>query len=347
LSKTQNPSAPHWTVRHKLLDMNLTAAKLRPYWLPGTLCLVSLVGGVAAGMTMRGASLEAGRLAERRHEVQALGPAEKDRLNHHYARFVKLERSQQEGLRKLQAELAVAPDADELRGVMQRYHAWVTKELNPIQRDELLKLADEPERRLQRVMELVPLSSEDLRVVRAWSRERLKERGVPEGSPVLWGMLFPPNRGFGTSRPFASGKGQPRPKPFTAEEFDLLASQLSPGPQAVLKRANTLPEKGQRVGAWLFFRSRSEDTRGGAPSHEELVRFFAEELTDEDRQWLLGLPLQDRNRELRQKYQAQRKGPSGFPGGKPRGSQTEQPRRAPPESAPPPKASGKNHKDEE
>lgn len=339
--------------------MNLTAPNLRACLLPGTLCLVSLAAGVVCGLKLRGASADAVRLSERRGEVQALSPAEKDRLNHNNARFVKLENGQQQGLRELQAELAAAPDADELRGVMHRYHAWL-KTLTPFQRDELLDLADEPVRRLQRVAEMMPLSQEDLRVVHGWSQERLKERGVPDStfkSPgqsamILHGMLFTQNRGFG--RPFppgGPGKTPSRPKPLTAEEFELLTSQLSKGPQTVLKRERTVAEKGQRVGNWLFGnwffgRFRPEDSRAAGPSNEELVRFFTDELSDQDREKLLALPLPDLKRDLWLKYQTQRKGnaPSGFPGGKPRGAQPDEPRKASPESAGSLKPSGKQDK---
>jgi hypothetical protein len=87
-------------------------------------------------------------LADRRARIEALDPAQKQELLNHEEKFLKLEPSEQERLRRLSQELEQDPQGPELRRVMQRYYDWL-KALPPYQRAELQELP--PEERIKRV----------------------------------------------------------------------------------------------------------------------------------------------------------------------------------------------------
>jgi len=91
-------------------------------------------------------------LADRRARIEALSPAQKQELLEHEEKFLKLEPSEQERLRRLNRDLEKDPQGPELRRVMQRYYDWL-KTLPPYQRAQLQELS--PEERVKRIQTLL------------------------------------------------------------------------------------------------------------------------------------------------------------------------------------------------
>jgi hypothetical protein len=86
-----------------------------------------------------------------------------------------------------------------------------------------------------------------------------------------------------------------------------LVGELSEVRQAQLARERTTRDK-RRLVAWWVYRIRGPaEPRFG---NDELVRFFTNELSDKQRQQLLAMPLEQRNRELREEYR-KAKSPDG------------------------------------
>ncbi len=117
--------------------------------------------GLAAALLAAGAGILGWLLAhvradetlqERRAKVESLSPAAKEALLERYRRFVRLEPSEQERVRRLQAALAADPQGAELRQVMLHYYDWL-KTLPPYQQAELRELA--PAARVQQVKRLL------------------------------------------------------------------------------------------------------------------------------------------------------------------------------------------------
>lgn len=91
-------------------------------------------------------------LQERRAKIEALSPAGKEALLERYRRFVRLDASEQDRVRRLHAALAQDPQGAELRQVMLHYYEWL-KTLPPYQQAELRELA--PAARVHEVKRLL------------------------------------------------------------------------------------------------------------------------------------------------------------------------------------------------
>jgi hypothetical protein len=263
--------------------------------------LILVAAGIATGLIVRAAD-DSELLAQPRSEVAALSPAEKDRLRGKHVRFVnKLNADEQEKLRRMDQELAGAPDAEELRGVMRRYHEWI-KTISPTQRRDLLKAAEKPDERLQRVVEMLPLSKADSDRLEAWWDERVWERLPPQFKK----QRPEPRKGGRSGQGFAGASmwdayRRFNDKPLTREEYDKLSAQLSALPRAALDAQREDRERLHLVNNWRW-RSRAPEVRGPGATEQELARYFSEELSPHEREELINLTLAERNRKLREHY---------------------------------------------
>jgi hypothetical protein len=123
--------------------------------------------------------------AERRERIEKLAPAEKKELLEHQQRFLKLDPTEQDRLRRLSRELEDDQQGPELRRIMQRYSDWL-KTLPSYQRAQLLELT--PEQRVKRIQELQAEQARRASRGAAWGelarREwRLSEKPGAAGKP--------------------------------------------------------------------------------------------------------------------------------------------------------------------
>ncbi len=258
-----NGAQPDGAPKRRLEPSSLKATRLEQC-LGGALCLLALALGVWVGLRVRAASSEADLLPERRTEVAALTPAAKEQLRHQYARFATLPPEQQQRLRDFDVELSAADDGPQLRETLRRYSDWL-RTVSLADRNELLKMAGDPERRLHRVKELSPFSPPDANVLDQWVRQTQR---------------------FGWWR---------------EDDLKKLAGRLSELRRSELERQKSISDKWALLRGWVQRRRWSSESRFGAVSNDELVRFYTG-LNDDARRKLLALPREQRNRELREQY---------------------------------------------
>ncbi len=236
--------------------------------LGAALCVLALAVGVWSGLRLRRASDDAEPLPERRAEVASMSPAAKDQLRHQYVRFVALPPEQQQRMRDFDAELATADDAEQLRETLKRFSDWL-RTVSLVDRNELVKMAGQPERRVRRVEELSPLSRTDADALDKWIKQ------LPPRPPFSW---------------------------WSEADLNRLAGQLSELRQGELARRKSVADKRGLVWGWVQ-RRRAPTEPGVSPaSNDELVRFYTDDLPDESRRKLLAMPREPRNRELRDEY---------------------------------------------
>jgi hypothetical protein len=284
--------------------------------LGGAACLAALAAGVSAGLMLRASDVSAA-LPERRAEVASLSPAEKDQLRRQYTRFGALSPEQQDHLREFDGQLAEAQDAEALRGTLRRYHEWL-RTISASERGELLKLANDPVRKADRVEELSPLSREDAAAIEKWLKDCARARGhLWEEAQLFWGQTLLGDRAFGDGR---AGPGPAKKIPgggarLSESEVKALSASLSGRRQAQLAQESSTRGKCRLVLAWWQRRGGAAAPPQGPTSTDELVRFFTDDLKEETRRKLLAMPADQMRRELREEY---RKAKSGDGGRRPR-----------------------------
>ena len=279
-----------------------------------------LSAGIAAGLWLRPPAATASQLDQRRDEIQKMNSAEKDRLRRDQDRFASASPDQKQRLRELHRQLASADDADELRGTMSRYHAWL-KTLSPTDRAELLQHVDDPKKRIVHVKEMIPLSEDDWIIVNAWLSNLIKVRR-PEirfssRDRLKFALLYD-----GRSSRLPPGR-QPL-KPITAQEFSDLAQKLPKVPKSVLEAQDSDADKRRRIARWARQRrgQRYRNFSHSSKTTEDVLLQFFNTLAEEERRQLLEIPLSIRSEKLREKYRKAHpsngpKRPSISPNGRP------------------------------
>jgi hypothetical protein len=295
----------------------------------GRLAVVGCWG--ICGVLLVAAVLSAGvlpadrHLAENRRRIREMKPDEKRQLLDRHERFAQLDPEHQQRLRELHRELAESARADELRQVMQGYCRWV-QGLPVYERAELLELP--PAERVERVghllkqqeeekaksgrEELATLKPQDRPGVRRWidgfferNQGRFREMvGRRSGRPLsreeTRRIAF-----FTIARLFSAEPG--RLLPHIEPELQGLYEELSPETR---QRLATVPLEQQcrTVSHWLRQLTRHEFAIAqGLPdalkvNDEELGLFISLYLTEEDREYLKGVPREEMERELRMMY---------------------------------------------
>jgi hypothetical protein len=263
--------------------------------------------------------------AEPEARLASMSAADKAELQRQAERLRRLTDEEQNRLRKLEHALSADPQGARLREVMARYQEWF-RGLNSTQRTELLSLP--PEQRVPRIKSLmdeqerqrfqellaVPLQPEDQRVLASWVNELLRdnEQRLLEQLPPLerqrLRQVEDSNRRMLlliAAFRFRSGPTtrllelmQP-----TEEQLLDLRKRLSPQSRAALDSARDAAERRLVVQSWL--RAALESRLGPPVNKDELQRFWDEEITAEQREYLESLPRDRMKVELQRLYQRQ------------------------------------------
>lgn len=257
-----------------------------------------------------------------RQHIEQLAPLEQQQLLRLAKRFHELPVAEQNHLRHLQADLESDPQASQLFEAMRLYHEWL-KTLTPGQRAELVELPTAE--RLTRLRQLDEqsrprtadnqmLTQEDLRRMGAWiegfiwkHKDRILADAPIQRRAFLETLDEPMRRRalmIGALQRWQSiGLTDLTPSP---EEIQQLEQQLSPAAQQRLTAAQTSQEKKTLLKEWvgLAVQQRLEMSgRGLAMVDErELERFFAENLSSDERDRLLSMPRDQMQRELKRLY---------------------------------------------
>lgn len=298
----------------------------------------------------------------RRERVEQMTVEQKEELRQKQERFVSLTEQEQQRIRKLHEDLTTRDDADKLRSVLERYHAWLAT-LSSAERAELLSLsADQRIERIKKTMQKQEddrfrkevsdkLTGEDREAIMKWllafvdaHRQEIIDALPADrrpGETDRWPLMFSMLRGWGTG-----DLKMPRPQP---EDVQTLINSLSPSAQETIKNVRE-PQKRMEV-AQRWIRAAFESRRWRAPppvSREELRKFYVEKLTAAERERLEALSPEEMQHALQRVYYEHQFRGRGFgPGGPPRNDQDGPPRGGrgpgehkkkggpPPEPAPP------------
>jgi len=261
-------------------------------------------------------------LAQRRQQVAQMSPVEREELLRRWQRFQALDPAEQDRLRRLHEQVQSDPDAERLERVMEHYHDWLTS-LPPLRRSELVEL--EPQQRLESIRGL--LAEQSRRQGQALSRQdatavmrALEQYVVQQESQLLQALpefqrrqlgsqldkLTPAqrNRALLTLFFFRWQWGAPVQLPApSAEALTQLRASLSADLQQRLDSKSPQEQWAMLTGG-LRHLTREAEGRDllFAVDEKELGRFFEEDLSEQQRDWLLSLPADDMQRELRHMY---------------------------------------------
>lgn len=271
--------------------------------------------------------IERQELLSRQAKVEALSPAEKQQLERNEQRFAALPAAEQDHLRKLADDLESDPAEAHLKQILARYHEWL-KTLSPGQRAELLELpiAERVERikqikeqqarhRPRKPANVEGLSPDDLPKIAHWfddsiwarRQEIIKTLG-PETAEKLEQMPEQERRRYLAFSVWGRlHRWDGDLSPLLMAETAKLVDQLSP---AAAAKFNATPEAERRqlIRQWLraAFTDRMERMGPGRKmplaSNEEIEAFFEESLSAGEREWLLNMPRDEMQRELRRLY---------------------------------------------
>jgi hypothetical protein len=256
--------------------------------------------------------------------INNLSPNQKVELRRKYKSFTGLQGDEQYRLRQLHEQIQQDEHRDELLGVMERYSEWC-KSLSGYSRDTLALLS--PEKRLEWVVNRRqeeqtktdrPPTAKDANAVWHWMENYAEEHGKKFAD----GLPSPLREKFPSMSPSAQRHivmwmiwqrpqgGSNRPPDADMEE---LRSQLTPETQKLLE---TKPQNQQyrilQDWAHSLIRQKPGFGVGELVSDQVLAEFFANELTDEQRDRITNLSGEEMQRALLRLY-IQKKSPELFP----------------------------------
>jgi hypothetical protein len=270
-------------------------------------------------------------LQSRRQRVHGMDRSEKEQLLQIEERFTGLPREEQQRLRRLHEDLQNVPDAERLGLIMHNYCEWL-KTLSSYTRAELAELkpaerADQVQKRLQderrRAGGRRP-GDKDMKAIWDWMGEcatRLEPRilkTLPEARqrelekrPELRRRVVLSELAKHWQE---AGPGK-LPPMMTDEDLKELRGKLSAETQDRLEKLPT-PQQWLRVAVWMRQGRHPGPGRGmrgplPKPDDERLANFFEKELTDEERDRLLGLPGEDMQQELMRLFVRRTRLPEG------------------------------------
>jgi hypothetical protein len=259
--------------------------------------------------------------ADRRQRIESMTPAEKEQLRKQQQRLEEMPADEQARLRQLDERLAADSRADELRRVMLAYYDWL-KVQHPAVREELRGLA--PEARVARVKQLrdeerkraaLWLSPEDIEVVRDWLHDLVIAKFTPEERAEFdkaphdrrWKMLS--DKGWAIAREGGVERrfGPDNPPHYSAEEMEVLRDKLSAKAQSALDDRPRPIDKRKLIWLWSYqTMGGPTPNRGQRPwlvvDQQTLLRFYQEQLTDEQRMEVDLLPTDQKLFELQKRY---------------------------------------------
>jgi hypothetical protein len=278
---------------------------------------------------------------ERRAWIEALSPADKEQLQRRFERFQALSPAEQPRLIELHAALEHSPDAAQLRQTMFGYSEWLKAQ--PLyRRADLAELG--PQQRVERVRKFLDEDAQaKARDPSPKDREKALQwldRYAAKHEKRLLDLLPPDRRGQteripAQFRPRAlawtvlerwQAGSAGKPSPLGEAELAELRAELSPELRRTLESKPTA-DQARIIGGWV--RREMWGQWGGrrAPSadEEKLVQFFEQDLSNEERDRLLGLSGEEFQAELRRMY-FMRSRMFGGPGRPPEGSSGHHPR---------------------
>lgn len=275
-------------------------------------------------------------IEQRRERFEKLTPQQLADLARKKERFDQLPPEQQASVRQLHADLSAESNEAQLRSVLTRYHAWL-QTLTAAQRAELLSLpADERMKQIRKLQDaqkqdqqrfVVPspsssLPDADIAVLLAWFDQLLTRvqpqilAQSPRTKEFLDKTTDPRQRRWILMMAVGRPRGENRLSLLTPtqEEIDALREQLSPPTRTQFDAAQSRDKKQELVQDWL----RSAMFQQFRPTSEELERFYREELTPSEREWLDPMPRERFLRELGNMYRFRASGGQRTPfGGRP------------------------------
>jgi hypothetical protein len=279
--------------------------------------------------------------AERRARVKNLSPEAKEELRLKEERFANLSESERQRLRSLHEELSKCDDSARLQGVLERYHAWLAT-LSSTERAKLLDLpADERIKRIKKTMEeqeeqrfrdlarVEKLSPADQEAIGKWLESFIDahQAEILAATQEQW-RPSEGSAGYRMALTFQllwhwTSEDSKMPKPSAEEVNDLVAS-LSPEARKPFEAKHEPGVKTKLVQEWV--RAAIVSRRMPLPvSTETLLKFYKEELSDQERERLDNLPNERWQDELRRAY-TRRYGQRGWPGRGGRGGRGGPPR---------------------
>lgn len=259
---------------------------------------------------------------ERRDRLRQMSSVEKEELSQKQARFERLPETERERLRTLDAKLDAAPDGERLREVMLRYSAWL-RTLKSSQRAALLKmpteariaaikaLVEQGERQRFQEMFDYRLQPNDQKMLLTWiarlierdekrmleplsqlERQRLHQITDKTRRYMVLAMMY--RKHFGEElRLFDLLKPM-------ADDLETLATSLSRPAREMLDEPRDATERDKLLQSWVL--AAMESRMHPQVTTEQLRRFWADELTAEQRERLESLPRERMRFELRRLY---------------------------------------------
>jgi hypothetical protein len=301
-------------------------------------------------------------LAARERRVRAMSAADQEELQRAEERFADLDAAERQRLWKLHDDLQQAPDAAGLRSVLHRYHEWL-KTLSAFARAELVEL--EPAGRIpwiQRRLEeeqahraARPPNSKDMDKLLHW----MAEYAASHESQLLASLSEAERKELAGLSPRMRARrafwqawqhwqaAEPGKLPPMLSDKDLAALRTRLSPE-VRKRLEALPSdrQWQLVIRWLAQSMQHPIALRGlhgpltGADDKRLADFFEKDLTDQERDWLLGLPGEEMQQQLQrlffQRQFRNRTRAPGRPGFRPDDAHRGFPPGRPPRNEPPP-----------
>ena len=251
----------------------------------------------------------AGKDSRNLSDIEQITDSQKRQLLEKKRLFYQLDNSEQQRLRDLHQQLQLAADRELLVEVMNRYSQWM-RSLPNGQRVEVLSLPleerveairqiqqEQEERRLE-VLSSTRLDLDDSRVISRWLDSLLAKHGkqLRESFPRMLAEMRPTQRAWLTRMPDSRQRDRMLAAylviqvsrldpPVTttipiASELEQLVGLLSSRGQQTYEAVESELERQQLLARWIFaaaFRSLR------TVSEEELIRFYLEDLSAEDR----------------------------------------------------------------
>jgi hypothetical protein len=286
------------------------------------LSVLSVGGIVWAAATTSESNLQAERLAA----IRALPPEEQSRLLANKERFDRLPEAEQERLRDVQARIAAEADAEDLRGVLERYDQWLAeltfadsssvRSLPPDQRVEQIKKLrqKQSQEQLEWQERERGLTNQDWAALRRWWADLVRRNEaqllakLPARERDMLSRVSADRRqqslewmAIAERGKHARGKRVLEP---TRADLEQLVASLSPPARERLERVSPPEARFATVVGWLKsdFRRRFKSSIAPYVDAKELTRFGREELRPEEYTRLEDLPKDERRRELSKRY---------------------------------------------
>ncbi len=253
-----------------------------------------------------------GTAAARRKQLAEMSAEQVNELHRKEQRFHALPVEEQDRLRKLHAQIASDPRSAQLLETLRHYNEWL-KTLDPVQQAELQGLS--PGDRIARINELrqrdeqrhfpiannARLSAPDMRAVLEWLDSFITTHQeeiiatLPKGrAQSQFRVADPQQRRIMLRLAYIRGiEGNEVPTP-GSDDIAELRKRVSNEARKLLE----LPDAGQKILNWFA----ENGTGKRMPGDEELRVFYRDVLTEEQRQQVDNLPVDERKFKLRQMY---------------------------------------------